>query len=173
LLEEVVVAAVADVVEEEDAEGEDVEGAEIHGLRHPAILFPLKGPISMSRTEEPSKAGLEGQSSSGAFGMLSVLSIGLCTIVEVVTLASRHWLSRMMNDFAVEMSVVTRFSTGPLFPTLLAIVILTGICMQFLLSRQSARDKWNLMILMFGVASLAVYMIGVLVPLMSLVKSLS
>jgi len=78
-----------------------------------------------------------------------------------------------MNDFAMETSLVTRFAIGPFFPTLLAAVILAAVCMQCILRRQAARDKWNLMILIVGVASLAVYMIGVLVPFVSLVKSLS
>ena len=105
--------------------------------------------------------------------VLAVSSIGLCLLVEVATLLSRHRMSRTIDDFGVNVSVVTRFAIGPFFPTLLAIVILAAICKEFVSGRQSTCDKCNLVILLIGATCLAIYIVGVIVPLISLMNSLS
>ena len=105
--------------------------------------------------------------------VLAVTSIGLCLLVEVATLASRSWLSRAIDDFDMNVSAVTRFAVGPLFPMFLAIVILAAICKEFVPIRQPTRDKANLVFLVIGVACLATCLVGVVVPLFSLINALS
>ena len=115
----------------------------------------------------------EAQRRSGASIVLAVVSVGLCVLVEGAILVSRHVLSRAIDDFQVSVSVITRAALSPLFPMLLAIVVVAGICKEFVPGSRSASDKCNLVILLIGLSCLAIYVVGIFVPLMSLIGSLS
>jgi hypothetical protein len=130
-------------------------------------------PRLTTMNEKPATTSSATSARSVASIVLAVTSIGLCLLVEVATLASRPWLSRAIDDFGMNVSAVTRFAVGPLFPMFLAIVILVAICKEFVPIRQSACDKSNFVLLVIGVACLAIYLVGVVVPLFSLINALS
>jgi hypothetical protein len=123
--------------------------------------------------EKPATTASEAPARSVASVVLAVSSIGLCLLVEVAILLSRHRMSRTIDDFDMNVSAVTRFAIGPFFSTLLAIVTLAAICKEFVPSRQSTCDKCNLVILLIGATCLAIYIVGVIVPLISLMNALS
>jgi hypothetical protein len=124
-------------------------------------------------TEKPTRTMLDVQPRSVASIALAVVSIGLCVLAEGAILVSRLRFSRLIDEFEMNVSVITRFAIGPVLPALLAIVILVAIGKEFVPGTRPALDACNLVILLVGAVCLAIYVVGVFAPLMSLIDSLS
>jgi len=122
-------------------------------------------------TEKP--AVLDVQPRSVASIALAVVSIGLCVLVEGAVVVSRQRFSRLIDEFEMNVSVITRFAIGPVLPTLLATLILVAVVKEFVSGFRRALDKCNFVILLVGAGCLAIYVFGVFAPLMSLIDSLS
>jgi len=125
------------------------------------------------KTELPQEPVPDNQPRSVPSVALAVISIGLCILVEGAILASRQRFSRFVDEFEIDVAVVTRFAIGPIFPALLAIVILAAIFKEFVPGLRPALDLCNLAILLIGAFCFAIYVVGVFAPLMSLLESLS
>jgi len=45
--------------------------------------------------------------------VLAVFAIGVCVVAEVAIVASRHRFTRFIEEFELDVSLVTRFALGP------------------------------------------------------------
>ena len=125
------------------------------------------------KTKLPQDTVPESQPRSVASIALAVISIGLCVLLEGAILASRQRFSRFVDEFEIDVAVVTRFAIGPIFPALLAAVIFSAIFKEFVPGLRPALDLCNLAILLIGAICFAIYVVGVFAPLMSLIEPLS
>ncbi len=123
----------------------------------------------------PKKATAEPESQPRSIGsvVLAALAIGLCIVTEGTIITSRHRFSRIIEEFELDVSVVTQFAIGPILPLVLAVIIVAAIIKEFVPALQPCLDRCNLAVLLLGVISLGTYIVGVFAPLLSVIESLS
>lgn len=132
---------------------------------------PYTPPAATSET--PAAAKTDGHSRSFASITLAVIAIGLSVLAEGAILASRHRFVAIFEEFEMDIPVIARFAIGPVLPLLLGAVILTGSIKELIPALRPAVDKWNLAILLFGLGCLAIYVVSIFAPLMTLITGLS
>jgi hypothetical protein len=104
---------------------------------------------------------------------LAVCAIGLCVFAAMAIVASRGKFSRMIDEFAIDVSVVTEFALGPLLPAMLVVISLATIAKEFVPAFRAGRDAGNFVVLLLGAIALAIYVVGIFSPLLTLIAGLS
>ncbi len=127
----------------------------------------------MTMTDKISPVTPGVQRRSGSSIALALFSIGLCVSAELAILGSRYRFSQVIDEFGMTVSYFTRFTVGPVLPALLGFVTLVAILKELVPISRTNRDRCNIVVLLVGSILLATYTIGVFLPLMSLLESLS
>lgn len=123
----------------------------------------------------PKRPTAEPESQPRSIGsiLLAAFAIGFCIVAEGAIVSSRHRFSRFIEEFEMDVSVVTQFAIGPILPLVLAVIIVAAIIKELVPAFRLWLDRCNLAILLLGVVSLGTYIAGVFAPLLSLIESLS
>ena len=105
--------------------------------------------------------------------LLAVVSIGLAILVEGIIVGTRGRFAELISDLDIRLSPVTPFALGPVLPILLATAVALTVAKELNPRFRSIADAWNGSVVCLALACLALYLIGVFAPLMTLIKSLS
>ncbi len=135
------------------------------------MSFPLASPRILDDNSFTTRS--EDQVRSVPSIALAVCAIGFCVSATSVIFASSSRFSQMIEEFEVDVSVVTWFAVGPVLPVLFAIVVLAVVVKEFVPGLGAVRDWCNCFVLLFGASALATYLIGIFAPLMSLLEGLT
>ncbi len=135
------------------------------------MSFPLASPRILDDNSFTTRS--EDQVRSVPSIALAVCAIGFCVSATSVIFASSSRFSQMIEEFEVDVSVVTWFAVGPVLPVLFAIVVLAVVVKEFVPGLGAVRDWCNGFVLLFGACALATYLIGIFAPLMSLLDGLT
>lgn len=105
--------------------------------------------------------------------LLAVIAIGLCVTVELFVLSTRSNFGNIATDFEIELPVISTVALSWVLPTFLAAVILIAVIKEFIPALRQVADGCNGIILLIGLAGLAIYVAGVFMPLFSIITGLS
>jgi hypothetical protein len=105
--------------------------------------------------------------------VLALIAIGLCALVELVVLATRHRFERIYRDFGLDLSSISGFAVGPALPLLLAIIIVTAAAKEFVPDLRRVANAWNVAVLLSAVVLFVLYVVGVFSAVESLIGDLS
>jgi hypothetical protein len=86
---------------------------------------------------------------------------------------SRGRFVPLIAEFEIAFSPLTSFALGIALPISLVIVVVATIAIELLAVRHSVQNAWNVTAICLALACLAAYIIGVSLPLMSLIEGLS
>jgi len=120
-----------------------------------AVLAELKDSESYGKAVEP------GWYSLRAIPILhALLSIGASIFAEAFVLSTRNGQRRIVEDFELDVFPVIHFAFGPIFPVLLAIVILAAIVKAVVPRFRRAANAWNVLALAVITCFLGFYLLA-------------
>jgi uncharacterized membrane protein len=146
------------------------------------VVFPIVDDFNQSDMDSEMavrKAVPEKQAERDAKGsrsrsmLLAVVAIGLAICVATVIVATRSRFHQMYAEFEIPVSPVTSFALGPVFPIVLAVIVTVTVAKEWIPQFGSIANVWNGSVVCLALASLAVYVVGVFAPLMTMIESLS
>jgi hypothetical protein len=105
--------------------------------------------------------------------LLVSLAVGLCVLVELGMLVTRGHFQNIFLDFDTELPVISTVALGWVLPTLLATVILAAISKEYIPAMRQCANGCNCVVVLIGVACMAIYVAGIAVPALALWNGLS
>lgn len=104
-------------------------------------------------------------------GRIMVPAFGLMALVAI--LATRQRFNHLFDDFALQRSRLTSLATGPFLPGVLGWFVGAAIVVDWLVPGTARQGRWNTVAFFGVVACLAVYVVGVFLPINELIRNLS
>ena len=104
---------------------------------------------------------------------LAVGAIGTCLAVALFMLATRGRFQGMFDDFELDLPVVSQLVLTWSLSAFLGSVTVLAIIKELLPVNRLVRDAGNTIVLLIALSCLAVYVLGIALPMMALIQGLS
>jgi hypothetical protein len=129
----------------------------------------------MNRPESPAEVSLEAEivdsPARSLFRFVAALAVGLLGLLVIV--GTRVRMIRMIEEFEVQFSAATSFALSWVLPACLFLTLGITVAVELLVRQRTIQNAWNSIALGVALACIAVYVAGVALPLLELIKALS
>ncbi|MEQ8786632.1 MAG: hypothetical protein RIC55_10050 [Pirellulaceae bacterium] len=105
--------------------------------------------------------------------LLAAVAIALAVCVTAGIAATRGRFEQLIVEFEMDVPTVTAVALSPLFPVALAVLVALTIVKELIPGIDPIANHWNRGVTCLALVALAIYVIGVASPLMSLIQALS
>jgi hypothetical protein len=105
--------------------------------------------------------------------VLAIAAIGLAIFGAAVIFATGPRFRELLAEFELPLSILTLFVLGPVLPSLLALIATATLAKEFIPGLAPIANVWNGIVLCVAIGCLALYVAGLLIPLMSLLNALA
>lgn len=100
-------------------------------------------------------------------------ALGIAFFLLMVITGSQGWLARVLLEFEVSISPMSALALSVFLPVALVFLVVATVGVEIGAKGAASRNTWNAIAIGLGLVCLAIYTIGVSLPLLQLIYNLS
>lgn len=105
--------------------------------------------------------------------LLAVAAVGFVIFAAALIAVTRPRFQEWIQGFEIPLSVITSIALAPGFPILLGLVAMMTLAKECIRPLSEIANGWNVIVIGLAIACLTLYLVGLCLPLFTILRGLS